>query len=185
MSHIVAEEGTTAQGIAAPSYEALHETDTSGAGHARNLVSSGKTGGGDHLSSRIAAPAEVGGKRVPTDSAKTTRLLFDSCLQAVESAIDSEGDKIEQGNAFFTLLDGLGNLWELREGQENQFAQLINLLQTLLLRTERENYDAEQMDSIRRVLKAASFRRPITDQDIAEYVSILSRGGCDVFRALR
>lgn len=177
---------TGAQAEVISQYHAVFRSDTerSGEQHAGRLISSTKTGESDadqdwHLETVPNGPHRS------SDSVKATRLLFDRCMQALDRAIQGDGDLIEQGNAFFNFSDILQELWERRNEQESQFAQLVNILQTLLLESVPEDFSKAQIQSIRQVIEKASDRRPISDEDLATYIKILDKGGCDVFRALR
>jgi len=103
----------------------------------------------------------------------------------VEDILSNADDPVEQGNAFLELNDNLADLWSRSKGQEPQFEEFVNLIQCLILKTSPGDLDDQEWKAIATVLDKASYARPMNDDQVAEYVAILAKAGCDVFRELR
>lgn len=118
-------------------------------------------------------------------SRQNTGHILRGCVKAVEDILSNADDPVEQGNAFLELNDNLADLWSRSKGQEPQFEEFVNLIQCLILKTSPGDLDNQEWKAIATVLDKASYARPMNDDQVAEYVAILAKAGCDVFRELR
>jgi len=117
------------------------------------------------------------------EGAHGIKLVFRSCREAIERALENQEDVINRANALNDLRDALDALWEYRNTREQQFADFINHIQGLLI--EVEDLPIEQIQAIGHVIEKASYATRLTDADLREYTTILMRAGCDVFREIR
>ena len=115
-------------------------------------------------------------------SSPNIQLIFKSCREAVERAVESSDDLIARANALNDLRDALRDLWEYRAGREEQFGDLVNHLQGLLI--DVEDLPIQQIEAIGKVIEGASCAHVLTDPDLREFTRILMKSGCDVFREL-
>ena len=154
-------------------------TPRSGDERTNSLVASGdiETGGNGTMQ------AFQRGKQAPLGSSANIALVLKSCREAVERALESRDDLIDRANALNDLRDALQDLWRYHEQREEQFADLINHLQGLLI--DVEDLPMEQIEAIGQVIEKASYASCLTDPDLREYTRILMRAGCDVFREIR
>ncbi len=83
------------------------------------------------------------------------------------------------------LQTGLDRLWKERKFKERLFGDLINILQGLFLEIEPLDISKEQLESIKKVLFEASNLTIFSKADIKEFLKILNKAGCDVYRTLR
>lgn len=113
-----------------------------------------------------------------------SRALFVSCVDSLDRAIDNSVDFFLRNNSLEQLKDTLSDLWSMRAYREESFAELVNMLQGVLLDTDVESFTNEQLyvirDTFRKISQEDSF-----DDDFANAVtSDLLKGGVDVFREI-
>ena len=110
--------------------------------------------------------------------------LFSTCIDNLDRAIDSDENVFLRYNAIEQVKDTLSELWKVRLQREEQFGELINVLQGAFAQRTVEDFTAEQLDCLR-----VGFRRlreePVYDDSFANAVTLeLLSGGIDAFRAI-
>ena len=94
------------------------------------------------------------------------------------------GDVIELANSGFLLRDILSELWNLRGIREDDWGDLVNLLQGALAGEEFEKFSVYQCESIRSVI-ADHLASGITDiDDLDSVVALLRNAGFDPFKTI-
>jgi len=96
--------------------------------------------------------------------------------------LDDRGQVIVQAGCLDELRAALDALWKCRRNREQQFGDLVNHLQGLLL--DVDGLPTEQIRAIAHVIDKAACASCLTDADLREYTKILMRAGCDVFREI-
>ena len=113
-----------------------------------------------------------------------THALFTSCLENLDRALDNEADFFLKNNSLEQLKDSLAELWHVRLKREEQFAEVINMLQAIFVGRNVETFDIKQLALLRSVLVRLR-DEPMYDDDFANAVTReLLKGGIDVFREL-
>lgn len=79
----------------------------------------------------------------------------------------------------------LALLWEYRKYREEPYGDLINEVQTLLIEVKTEKITLDQLKVLLEVLKDASDKQALTDNDVNEYLIKLSQTGYDISKGLR
>ena len=82
------------------------------------------------------------------------------------------------------MKDSLSELWKVRSQREEQFAELMNLLQGAFVQRNVEDFTAEQLRCFRSVF--ARLRDEATyDDEFANAITVeLINGGIDAFRGI-
>jgi len=93
-------------------------------------------------------------------------------------------DLIELANTGFMLRDSLNQLWQLRHLREDDWGDLLNLLQTALASEEFERFSPNQCKAIYSVVNE-HLRNGITDIDDLDAVIVkLRQAGLDPFKSI-
>ena len=144
------------------------------------------TGGAAELDFSDAAKL-VRSDRLPDASSarQSIRLVFNTCIEALDQAADPEADVVGRSNAVSAYGDALSRLWNYSEDRGDDFAALINCLQCMHIDVPAEDVRAEEIKAIRRVIRRASDVSRFSGTDLAECTHMLAKAGCDVFRGLR
>jgi hypothetical protein len=117
----------------------------------------------------------------------------DAIRRNVDRAIDQAGQMLaateagelmELSNAGFQFAETLQSLWDLRGAREENWGDLLDLLQTILVNVEFESFTPIQCEAIRDVL--VSYLKPWTveDDDIRSSIRRLREAGFDPWRGL-
>jgi hypothetical protein len=117
----------------------------------------------------------------------------DAIRRNVDRAIDqagqmlaaaASGDMMEVSNAGFQLTETLQSLWALRGAREENWGDLLDLLQTMLAKVEFESLTSMQCEAIRDVL--TSYLKPWTveDDDVQSSIRRLRGAGFDPWRGI-
>jgi len=115
----------------------------------------------------------------------TSRALFVSCVDSLDRAIDNSVDFFLRNNSLEQLKDTLSDLWSMRAYREENFAELVNMLQGVLLDTDVESFTDEQLCVIRDAFQRIAQEEDSFDDDFANAVTLdLLKGGVDVFREI-
>jgi hypothetical protein len=111
--------------------------------------------------------------------------LFVSCLESLDRAIDNSADFFLRNNSLEQLRDTLSELWTMRAHREEDFAELVNMLQGIFLNTSVESFSDVQLHVIRDVFQRLAHEEGTFDDDFANAITMdLLKGGVDVFREL-
>ena len=120
----------------------------------------------------------------PSVPSTTIHYIFKSCEEAAARAVQDTDDLIDKTNAINDLRDALSRLWDARESREEQFGDLVNHLQGLLLGVEPEELPVQHLEAVARVIRQAAVVPKLTDADLRDFERVLIKAGCDVFREL-
>jgi len=94
------------------------------------------------------------------------------------------GDLIELANAGFSLRENLAQLWTLRVDREDEWSDLVNLLQGALASEEFERLTVNQCQAIRTII-GDHLASGVTDSDdLNGTITILRRAGLDPFKSI-
>lgn len=98
--------------------------------------------------------------------------------------LSEKGDLVGLANAGFALRDSLAQLWDLRTLREDDWGDLVNLLQAALALEEFERFSIHQCQAIRSIV-VDHLAGGVTDiDDLEAVVSLLRSVGFDPFRAI-
>lgn len=172
----------TARGLS--SSVPLASCGLSGDRHARHLTSSGTTATGTEDRATVAIHKPVPEKESHPGSAAKIKLALQSCNDAVDRALESYEDLVERGNAINDLKDALNQLWKWRGTREEQFGDLVNHLETLLLDVEPEKMTRQKVEAFRGVIHSICALSHLTDPDLRNIESRLAKAGFEISRGL-
>lgn len=114
------------------------------------------------------------------------RRLLDRAVEQSQQMIEAAetGDLMELSNAGFRLVNTLEDLWNLRFDRENNWGDLLNLLQTVLAKEEFEAFAPTQCKGIREIL--SDYLRPWTveDDDLRSSIKLLHEAGFDPWKGI-
>ena len=111
--------------------------------------------------------------------------LFVSCIESLDRALDNSADFFLRNNSLEQLKDTLSELWSMRALREENFAELVNMLQGVLLEMDVEDFADEQLHAIRAAFQRIAQEKESFDDDFANLVTLeLLKGGVDVFREI-
>ncbi len=110
--------------------------------------------------------------------------LLDACITNLDQANDNSEDFFIRNNSLERVRDSLSDLWSIRSKREEQFAEVINMLQSVFLDRPVEDFAERQIDALKCVFVKLR-DEPIFDDEVANEVTAdLLKGGVDVFREL-
>jgi hypothetical protein len=95
-----------------------------------------------------------------------------------------ENDVIMRENLYRSLNYKLEELFQVRDSSDRALGRLLVMLLGVAQHTTSERFERPQLESLRRVLGFLS-RQRITDSDLRDARSILSRSNFDIFRPFR
>ncbi len=113
---------------------------------------------------------------------ETNRVLRET-LDIVEQ-IEAADDPIEQANLTYEFKDCLDSLWENRNSREENWGDLLNMLQAVLKQVEFETLSDLQKSSIRKVTKDYLCIPDVSDEDIKNAIIELSKAKLDPWRGI-
>jgi hypothetical protein len=115
-------------------------------------------------------------------SEKANRLL----RKAADTVLNltSVEDPIEQTNLVFTFKHCLEELWENRNLREDNWGDLLNILQAVLAQVEFELFSGSQKLGIKKVVTKYLCKAEVTDSDMEDALGILSEAGFDPWRGI-
>ena len=110
--------------------------------------------------------------------------LFEACITNLDQANDHSEDFFIRNNSLGRVRDSLSDLWNVRSKREEQFAEVINMLQCVFTRRPVEDFSEQQIGAIRCAFVKLQ-DEPMLDDEVANEVTAdLLKGGVDVFREL-
>ncbi len=110
-------------------------------------------------------------------SEEVNRLLR-KASEKVAQLVEAE-DLIEQANYAFAFKDCLEDLWKNRDSREDNWGDLLNILQIVLVRVEFEQLSEAQKLSIQKITNDYLCTPEILDPDIDDALAVLSDAGFD------
>lgn len=110
--------------------------------------------------------------------------FFSACIDDLDRAIDHNEDFFLRSNSLEQLKDTLSELWKVRSQREEQFSELINVLQGVFVQRNVEDFTTEQLKCLRSVFGRIR-EQPDYDDDFASSITVeLLNGGVDAFRGI-
>ena len=134
----------------------------------------------NYISSSVTGEVETGDI---TPKEKIIGLLKDA-IGLIDEVLDVYDDEIERMNTFSLIDEKIKFLWELRDEANNNFIEVLVLLEVAVKNSHYENYRKNQYKSIKIVLEKINDVF-ITPQRAKECRKILMDNGIDLFAPIR
>ncbi|MCI0489662.1 MAG: hypothetical protein L0229_23995 [Blastocatellia bacterium] len=99
-------------------------------------------------------------------------------------AFAQAGDLIELSQAGFRLKDALSDLWDLRKECEDDWGDLLNILQAVLSQEEFERFSVDQCYAIRSVIADHLGAVAVDIDDIEDSIRLLRKAGFDPWKGI-
>lgn len=110
--------------------------------------------------------------------------LLSTCIENLDRALDHDEDFFLRNNSLEQLKDTLSELWKVRSQREEQFGELINVLQGVFVQRNVEDFTAEQLNCLRSVFGRLR-EEPVYNDHFANAITLeLLNGGIDAFRGI-
>jgi len=110
--------------------------------------------------------------------------VFTACIDNLERAVDHGEDFFIRTNSVEQLEDALHELWRVRSQREEQFGEIVNLLQGIFAGRKAEDFSTDQLVCIRSVFGQLR-EQTAYDDEFANAITLeLLNGGLDVFRGI-
>ncbi len=116
-------------------------------------------------------------------TAEVVNRLLREASDTVTKFLTVEGP-IEQANLAFTFKGCLEDLWEHRRLREDNWGDLLNILQAVLAQVEFEQLSCSQKLGIKKVVSEYLCKAGVTDADSEEALDVLSDAGFDPWRGI-
>lgn len=127
-------------------------------------------------------PARV--QKVTPKVKHTCFALFTACIDNIDRALDHNEDLFLRSNALDQLKDTLSELWNVRSKREEQFAEIVNMLQGIFAQRTVEDFTTNELDVLRLMLRQLR-DEGVYDDDFVNAITVdLLNGGIDVFREI-
>ena len=94
-----------------------------------------------------------------------------------DALVEAGDDPMEKANIGFELLDALSELWEYREAREDNWGDLLNLMQCVLKHEPLELLPAEKRECIAAIISKYLASRPVLDDDVERALERLASAG--------
>jgi hypothetical protein len=94
------------------------------------------------------------------------------------------GDRMELSIAGFRLKDLLNDLWELRSTREDDWGDLLNILQGAIAQEEFETFSSEQCYAIHTIIADHLGCGAVDIDDIEKSVNLLRKAGLDPWKGI-
>lgn len=91
---------------------------------------------------------------------------------------------MEQTNLAFSFKDCLEELWDNRNLREDNWGDLLNILQAVLAQVEFELFSGSQKSGIKKVVTEYLCKAEVADSDMEDALGILSEAGFDPWRGI-
>lgn len=118
-----------------------------------------------------------------TPGTKIVELLKSSII-LIDEVLEAFDDEIERINNFSLLNERIKSIWELREDANNNFVEVLVLLEVAARNSHYQNYEKKHYNSIKMVLEKIE-EVYITSQKAKECRKILMDSGIDLFAPIR
>jgi len=128
-----------------------------------------------------------------TQNGAASQASYDALRRNLKSAVSQAslviriaqtGDVIELANSVFSLQDILSELWKFRWIREDDWGDLVNLLQGALAGEEFEKFSVYQCESIRSVITDHLASGTTDIDDLDSVVALLRNAGLDPFKTI-
>lgn len=110
--------------------------------------------------------------------------LLKSSINLLNEVLETFDDEIERINTFSLFNERIKSIWELREDANNNFVEVMVLLEVAARDSHYQNYEKKHYNSIKMVLEKIK-EVYITSQKAKECRKILMDGGIDLFAPIR
>lgn len=110
--------------------------------------------------------------------------LLKSSINLLNEVLDAFDDEIERINTFSLFNERIKSIWELREDANNNFVEVLVLLEVAARNSHYQNYEKKHYNSIKMVLEKIK-EVYITSQKAKECRKILMDSGIDLFAPIR
>ena len=154
-------------------------------GYSPTLQTTGATRTGAAVSDDARQPTHRKQPKVEPRIRQKCRILFGSCIDSINRAIDDSDDFFACNNALEQLKDTLAELWAWRDKREEPFAEAINVLQGVLLEKSVENLEAFEINALKSVFLRLYDEPVVTRFVVNEVVFLMMEHGIDVFRPIK
>jgi hypothetical protein len=110
--------------------------------------------------------------------------FFNACRDNLDRALDHDEEFFLRNNALEQVKDTLTELWGVRSQREEQFGEVVNMLQGIFAQRTVEDFTTHELHCLRSVF-ARLCDEPVYDDDIANEITVeLLNGGIDAFREI-
>jgi hypothetical protein len=117
------------------------------------------------------------------DAIRRALIAAQTCaLQIIETV--AEGDRIELANLGCYMRDTLNDLWKWRKDQENDWGDLLNMLQSALAQEEFEKFSESQCRAIHKIVTEHLTMGGVDEDDIAATALLLKKVGFDPWKTI-
>jgi hypothetical protein len=161
----------------------------SGEGHSDLLLTSRHDATGTAAAPQETTKSSYGAlrtqARVPVVNLQKVFPHLQSALEALASAIEWESDMAAKANAVSQFHVAFDSLWELRHVREEEFGEMVEVIQGILLAREPESISRSELECIRAVVTRLADEPRLDAATANELTGLMIRGGLDVFRELR
>jgi|GEM_PF-1411978 len=132
------------------------------------------------------SPIFITGEDERTDITPRKKIveILKSAIHLVNEVLEVIDDEIERINTFSLLKERIRSMWELREDANNNFVEVLVLLEVAVKNSQYQNYQKKQYKSIKVVLEKIK-EVYITSQKVKECRKILMDNGIDLFAPIR
>jgi len=110
--------------------------------------------------------------------------VIESAISLLDEVLEVYDDEIERINTFSLFEDKIKSLWELREETNQNFMDVIVLLEVAFKDSHYKSYQKNQYQSIKQVLKKIKTIY-VTPQQLKECRQLLIDNGIDLFAPIR
>lgn len=168
-----------------PQQISLSKSTASGQSHAALLSSAGTVSTGKEAVVKREKQSGFAGTPRLTKGSPAIKLALETCITALDGAIENDADIVLKSNALSDLQDALGRLWQARAAREEQFGDLVSHFQGMLLEAPVEDLREKHLAAMREVFRRFSHISELTNADLRDFEKILIKAGCDVFREMQ
>lgn len=112
------------------------------------------------------------------------RVTFDRCIDDSKQANDFSADFFLRNNSLARVRDSLADLWDVRSKREEQFSELINMMQGVFANRAVEEFTSEQIDALSSAFGRLRDEPAFNDELANDVTTDLLKGGIDVFREI-
>lgn len=151
---------------------------------APGLLTSGRQATGGDSRGFTSAKQAQRRKEVLPKVRHAVRALYATCLDCLDRAESQSDNFFARNAALEQLRDSLAQLWEMRRSHEEQFAEVINMLQCLFADRRVEDFQDQHLAAMRSVFERLRTEYAVDDQLANDLTRILLQGGLDVFREI-
>jgi hypothetical protein len=163
----------------------VSESSVSGEARTPGLSTAGmrSTGSGYSVPARTVRTPSPSTRVLPKVT-HACAIRFAACVDDLDRALNHASDFFQRNNALEQLKDSLAQLWKMRSEREEQFAEVVNMLQATFAHRRVEDFTIDQLACLRSVLDKLRQESAFNDEFANEITLELMAGGIDVFREL-